>query len=578
VRDLLRLKPYVLRYRKAFVTGTIAVLLTNVFTLLAPLVLKSAVDDLRGGTLARPLGVYAAAIVGLALLQGVFRYAMRRIMIGASRWIEYDLRNDLFDRLQRLSLPFYERNRVGDLMSRATNDLNAVRMFIGPAIMYLANTFFTFAFGLAMMLSIDARLTLLALLPFPVLSVVVNRLGVLMHVRFDKIQEQYADITTHVQENLSGIRVVKAFVREKDETERFRVLNLEFIRKNMDLVKVWGLFFPVMTFLTGVALVVVLWAGGLRVVRGQLTLGGFVAFMSYLAMLTWPAIALGWVLNLVQRGAASMGRIARLLDEPPDVTGGERAIEKAVRGSLRFENVSLGANGTAILSGIDLSIREGETVAIVGSIGSGKTSLVRLVPRLLDPTAGRVLLDGVPLADLPLERVRGAIGYVPQETFLFSMTVEENIRFGAPGLPEEGLRAVSALARIDEDVKLFPNGYATRVGERGVLLSGGQKQRIALARALARDPRILVLDDALSAVDLRTEEEILRGLRAYRKGRTTLIVSHRVSAVRDADRILVLDGGRIAEEGPHDALVARDGTYARIYRKQMLSRTLEEID
>jgi ATP-binding cassette subfamily B protein len=429
-----------------------------------------------------------------------------------------------------------------------------------------------------MMLSLDPRLTLLALLPFPVLSVVVNRLGVLMHIRFDRIQEQYADITTHVQENLSGIRVVKAFVREEEETEPFRILNLEFIRKNMDLVRVWGLFFPVMTFLTGIALVVVLWAGGLRVVRGQLTLGGFVAFMSYLAMLTWPAIALGWVLNLVQRGAASMGRIARLLDESPGVAGGGRVIEESVRGSLRFENVSLGANGTTILSGIDVSIRDGETVAIVGSIGSGKTSLVRLVPRLLDPTAGRVLLDGVPLPDLPLERLRGAIGYVPQETFLFSLTVEENIRFGAPGLSDEDLRAVSALARIDEDVRLFPNGYGTRVGERGVLLSGGQKQRIALARALARNPRILILDDALSAVDLRTEEQIQRGLRSYRKGRTTLIVSHRVSAVRDADRILVLDGGRIAEEGPHEALVARDGSYARIYRKQMLRRTLEEID
>ena len=578
MKELTRLKPYFLRYRKEYLTGTLHVLLTNIFTLVAPLILKRAVDELRQGSLSYPLSVYAGLIFGVALVQAFFRFWMRKIMIGASREIENDLRNDLFDHLQGLSLSFFERNRVGDIMARATNDLNAVRMFLGPAIMYMANTFFTFAIGLSMMIWIDARLTLLALIPFPVLSLVINRLGSAMHERFERIQEQYSNVTTHVQENLSGIRVVKAYVRGDDEIRRFRVLNQEFIRRNIGLVKVWGLFFPVMTLLTGLAMLIVLYAGGMRVVEGNLTLGGFVAFTSYLAMLTWPAIAFGWVLNLIQRGAASMGRIGVLLDERPEITAPAGGPRPPVRGDILFEDVSFGVNGTKILSDINLSIRAGETVAVVGQIGSGKSSLVRLVPRLHDPTGGRLLLDGKPLAEIPLDHVRSAIGYVPQETFLFSLTVEENVRYGALDLSDEDVERVCGLAQVAEDVRGLPKGYRTLVGERGVLLSGGQKQRIALARALARDPRILVLDDALSSVDLHTEEEILAGLRRFRKGRTTLIVSHRLSAVRDADRIVVLAGGRIAEIGTHDELVPAGGPYSRIYEKQLLRRELEEIE
>lgn len=577
MKILARLWPYLKRYRRAYLTGTLFVFLTNFFTLVAPLVLKRAVDELRGGTLTHSLGMYAALLIGLALVQALFRFRMRRVMISASRKIEYDLRGDLFDHLQRLSLSFYERTRTGDVMARATNDLNAVRMFLGPAIMYMANTFFTVTLGLALMISIDPRLTLYSLLPFPVLTLVVNRLGNTMHRRFELIQEQYSDVTTHVQENLSGIRVVKAYAREEDEIRRFRVLNTEFLRRNMAMVKVWGFFFPVMSLLTGTALLIVLWAGGMRVVDGRLTLGGFIAFTSYLAMLTWPAIAFGWVLSLIQRAAASMGRLGKLFDEEPEISG-QGGDAGPVRGALAFEGVSFAYNGTKVLDQVDLTIAEGETVAVVGPIGSGKTSLVRLIPRLADPTEGRILVDGEPLVSSSLERIRAAIGYVPQETFLFSLTVEENVRFGAPDLSDEDLRRVCELARVAGDVEQFADGYATRVGERGVLLSGGQKQRIALARALARNPRILVLDDALSAVDLQTEEKILRGLRRFREGRTTVIVSHRLSAVRDADRIVVLGEGRIVERGTHGELVAGGGVYTRIHERQLLRKELEELE
>ena len=438
------------------------------------------------------------ALLAVALLQAIFRFLMRRIMIGASREIEYDLRNDLFAHLQRLSPAFYDRTGTGDIIARATNDLNAVRMFLGPAIMYLANTFFTFAIGLALMIWIDARLTLFALIPFPILSILVNRIGGAMHTRFERIQEQVSTMTGRVQENLTGIRVVQSFVREKDEIERFREINRELVRRNIDLVKVWGLFFPIMSLLTGAALLIVLWAGGLRVVRGDLTLGGFVAFTSYLAMLTWPAIALGWVLNLVQRGAASMGRIGGILDERPVIVSPPDGDAEPVRGALRFEGVGFAYDGgDPILRGLDLAVDEGTTLAVVGPIGSGKSSLVRLIPRLHDPTEGRVLVDGVPLPERDLAILRAAVGFVPQETELFSLTIEENIRFGAPALSPADLRRVCRLARIDEEIEAFPDGFGTRVGERGVRLSGGQKQRIALARALARDPRILVLDDAL---------------------------------------------------------------------------------
>jgi len=525
----------------------------------------------------RPLALYAGAILAAALFQALFRFLMRRIMIGASRRIEYELRNDLFAHLQRLAPAFYDRTGTGDILARATNDLNAVRMYLGPAIMYLVNAFFTFAIGISLMLWLDARLALYALIPFPVLTFLMNRIGGAMHVRFERIQEQVSVLTAHVQENVTGIRVVQSFVREGDEVERFGGINRELVRRNIDLVKVWGLFFPVMSLLTGAALLIVLWAGGLRVVGGDLTLGGFVAFTGYLAMLTWPAIGLGWVLNLIQRGAASMGRIGRILDERPAIESRPDAAAEPVRGALRFEKVSFAYNGgEPALREIDLDVPEGTVLAVVGPIGCGKSTLVRLIPRLHDPAEGRILVDGVPLPERDLKSLRASIGFVPQETELFSLTIEENIRFGAPSLSPADLRRVCRLARIDEEIDAFPDGFGTRVGERGVRLSGGQKQRIALARALARDPRILVLDDALSGVDLKTEEEILAGLREFRRGRTTVVVSHRISAVRDSDRIVAIEGGRIVEEGTHAELVDAGGLYARIESRQRLRRQLEE--
>lgn len=580
MRSLLRLRPYVDKYRSSFLIGIFFVLLTNVFTLMSPLILKRAIDELRAGTLTHSLVTYAIVIVTLSSIQAVFRYGMRKVMIGASREIEYDLRNDLFSHIESLSLPFFERRNTGDLMARATNDLNAVRMFIGPAIMYIANTFFIVVIGISLMLSIDWKLTLFAMIPFPLLSFAVNYLGSRLHTLFGQIQEQYSSITTHVQENISGIRVVKAFVRENEEIRRFGVLNREFIKRNMRMVRLWGLFFPFMGLLTGAALLIVLWFGGLRVVNGHLTLGGFIAFLSYLGMLTWPAIAIGWVMNLIQRGAASMKRLGEVFDEQPDVVETTSPVVQPVRGELSFQNITFQYEKAKkpVLRDLTFHVREGETVAVVGAIGSGKSTLLRLIPRLYDVTAGTIKLDGLDLREWSLHSLRDSIGFVPQETFLFSLSIKNNVRFGSPDKPEAEIRAVCELARLSKDLARFPNDWETIVGERGVLLSGGQKQRIAVARALARDPRILILDDSLSSVDVKTEEEILRGLREFRKGRTTIIVSHRLSAVRDADRILVLEDGLIRAVGTHEELITGNGFYARLYERQRITRELEELE
>jgi ATP-binding cassette, subfamily B, multidrug efflux pump len=588
-----RLLPYVLRYRTRFLVGLVCVVLSSTFQLLGPWVLKFAIDDLTRAVTRQKLATYAALILGVACVRAVFLFLMRRIIIGASREIEYDIRNDFFARLQQMPLAYYQARRTGDLMSRATNDLNAVRMMIGPAIMYSASTVLVFAVAIVLMTSIDGRLTLIALIPLPLVSVSVKYFGSAIHHRFEAIQAQLADLSAIVQEALAGVRVVRAYNQEEHEIERFSAANREYVRRNRVLIRLQGLFYPSMTLFLGFGSLLVLWVGSREVIHGRITLGEFVAFNSYLVMLSWPMIAFGWVTNMLQRGMASWKRMLEVLDAAPEindanVTDAGRSI--ALSGAIEMRDLTFTYPGSdrAVLEHVSLRIEPGQVAAFVGATGSGKSTLISLLPRLHDPPPGTVFMDGVDVREIPLERLRGAIGFVPQEPFLFSDQIAENIAFGVrlpPGAKtsraeqdDEALNRrmleAAAIARLDKDVESFPKGYQTAVGERGITLSGGQKQRTALARALVVDPRVLILDDALSAVDTYTEEEILERLRGVMRQRTSIIVAHRISTVRDADQIFVLDHGRIVERGNHDALVARGGLYATLYRKQLLEEEL----
>jgi ATP-binding cassette, subfamily B, multidrug efflux pump len=594
-----RLLPYVLRYRRQFLLGLICVVLSSTFQLLGPWVLKFAIDDLARAVTRQKLITYALLILAVSCVRALFLFLMRRIIIGASREIEYDIRNDFFARLQQMPLAYYQARRTGDLMSRATNDLNAVRMMIGPAVMYSASTILVFAVAIILMSSIDARLTLVALVPLPLVSVSVKYFGSAIHRRFEAIQAQLADLSAVVQEALAGVRVVRAYNQEQYEIERFSAANQEYVRRNRVLIRLQGLFFPSMTLFLGFGSLLVLWAGSREVIQGRITLGEFVAFNSYLVMLSWPMIAFGWVTNMLQRGMASWKRMLDVLDATPDisdasVTAAGRAVP--LTGAIEMRDLTFTYPGSdrPVLNGVSVRIEPGQTVAFVGATGSGKSTLISLLPRMHEPPPGTVFLDGVDVREIPLERLRGAIGFVPQEPFLFSDQIAENIAFGVRprtdtdthgprrnteehGIDtalERRMQDAAAVARLDKDIESFPKGYQTAVGERGITLSGGQKQRTALARALMVDPRVLILDDALSAVDTYTEEEILGRLRGVMRQRTSIIVAHRVSTVRDADQIFVLDHGRIVERGHHDALVARGGLYATLYKKQLLEEEL----
>ncbi|HEY3093710.1 MAG TPA: ABC transporter ATP-binding protein [Vicinamibacterales bacterium] len=574
-----RLLAYVARYRGAFLTGSVCIVATTAITLAGPWVLKYAIDDLtKAGVTAAKLRLYGGAILGLAAVGGVFRFLQRRIIIGASRDIEFDLRNDFFARLQLFEPAYFHRNRTGDLMSRATNDLNAVRMMIGPAVMYLSNTVLTFIAVIWVMLSLNRRLTLLSLIPLPILSVAVYFFGAAIHRRFDKIQEQLSTISAVTQEALAGVRVVRAYRQEHFEIQRFKEANDEYVRRNRKLIRVQGAFFPIMGLLMGVGALLVLWLGAQEVIAGRMTVGELVAFNSYLMMLAWPMIAFGWVTNLLQRGTASWKRMLEVLAAEPAITdaGASSHITSRdqIRGDVEFRDLTFKYGNVVVLRDISATLPAGTTTAIVGATGSGKSTLLNLLPRLNDPPPGTVFVDGVDVRDLPLAALRRAIGFVPQEPFLFSSTIAENIAFGVADMNREQVEQAAHVSRLDKDLADFPKGYDTVVGERGITLSGGQKQRTAIARAVMTDPKILVLDDALSAVDTYTEEEILSRLASVMRSRTTIIVSHRVSTVRTADQILVLDEGAIVEHGTHDQLVARNGLYAELYRKQLLEEEL----
>ncbi len=579
--ELKPLIPYLRRYKREYMWGALVTVLSNAVWIFFPLVIRAAVNDFSHGVTRAKLLRYACMLVGLALAKGFFLFWTRWILIGISRDIEFNLRNDLFATLEKQPASYFQRNRIGDIMARMTNDLNAVRMLLGPAIMYSANTILFTIGALYFLLRISPFLTLVALAPLPLASILVQALGRRIHDRFERIQAMFSDISAQAQENFSGARLVRAFAQEEAQIKAFEQSNREYIRRGLRLVQLMGMLWPTLEFLLGLAMVVVLLVGGHEVIHGRISVGDFVAFSTYTVMLTWPVIALGWVVNLVQRGKASVTRIQEVLVEKPTIDDSDAAVSLTGigAGEVEFRDLYFTYEGQTheALRGISLTVPAGTSLALVGPTGAGKSTLASLIVRMHDAPMGTVLIDGEPVRRYPLDTLRSGIGYVPQETFLFSTTIRDNILLGRPDAADAELLAAAEAAHIRREFEEFPAGFDTVIGERGLTLSGGQKQRSALARALIRDPKILILDDSLASVDTYTEEQILAGLSRVMAGRTTILIAHRVSTIRHADQIAVLQEGRVTELGSHEDLVAHGGYYASLFEKQMLEEEIAVV-
>jgi len=581
MKSLKTLNKYFFRYKIKLLLGLLFILCSNAAQVYIPIILKNSIDSLQTSISYNQILEYALLIVGVALIGGVFRFLIRTTIIVVSRKIEYDLRSDFWEHIQKLPTRFFQNNSTGNLMAHATNDISAVRMYIGPAVMYSVDTISKFIIVILIMISLNPMLTFYTLIPLPLLSYFVYKLSKKIHLKFTKIQEKFSELTTKAQESFSGIRVVKSYVREDNEIEHFNQLSNDYLNRNMDKVKIQALFVPMLFLITGVSVIIVIWVGGSMVINEQLTLGEIIAFVAYLSLLIWPVIAFGWVLNIIQQASASMKRLLKLFGEEDDI---EDSIEtdtsiNEIKGEIEFMNVSFsyGHESTDVLKNISFKINNGDTLAIIGRTGSGKTSLINLIPRLFDVSKGAILIDGKDVKTIPKAILRKNIGMVTQETFLFSDSLTNNIAYGLPELNEKVINQVSEISNINKDIEEFPAGYETVLGERGITLSGGQKQRTSLARALAINPKILILDDSFSAVDTNTEEQILRNLKEFMKDRTSIIISHRISTVKNADNIIVLENGEIVEQGTHNELIEFDGLYADLHKKQLLEEELKEL-
>jgi ATP-binding cassette subfamily B protein len=572
------LKPYLTRYGKRYAIGFTTLAIAQGVGVLVPLLIKMGIDGLNAGLTRHKLLVYAGLLLGIALLKAVFQFWMRWILIGISRDVEYDLRNDLFAHLSRLSQRFYVTTRTGDIMSKLTNDLNAVRNLVGPGIMYSASTVVVMLATISLMVHLDFRLTLLAVAPLPLASLLVKFFGQRIHDRFERIQAMYSEVTERVRENISGVRVIRAFCQEEAEMATFDRMNREFVEKNKRLIWISSFLWPVLALMFAFAFMLIMLVGGRHVLEGRISVGTFAAFNVYLMYLIWPIIALGWVVNLLQRGLASLDRLWTIFLAQPDID--DRAVPARpvtdLRGEIEFRNLTFSYNGKPVLKNVNLHIPAGKSVAIVGATGSGKSTLVSLIPRLYDAPEGTLFVDNVPIRQIALESLRRHIGFVPQETFLFSASLRENVKLGAPEATNAEVEAAVDTSNILPEIREFPKGFDTLVGERGITLSGGQKQRTAISRAIILDPRILILDDALSSVDTQTEEKILGRLTGIMAGRTTLMISHRVSTVRNADEIVVLHDGQIVERGTHEELLALNGYYTELYNRQLIEEELAQ--